>query len=73
MPIITGLPKPIPVVISEPLEGKDFPIPGSYRFSGYSLRLDDDGNVIKVVPTMSQPAFWSNKAVSIVLMDARNP
>jgi hypothetical protein len=58
---------------AEPAEGKDFPIPGDYRFAGYAFRRDADGNIVIPVRGANQPYFWSVRATRVASFDLRAP
>jgi hypothetical protein len=45
-------------------------LPG-YRFTGYTLNVDSDGNIHFNRPYSSQPAFWAYRAISYSNTDMR--
>lgn len=44
-----------------------------YRFSGYHIVRDTDGNILFSRRHSSQPAYWSFRAIAIHRMDAKAP
>jgi len=72
MPIICNVPLPNG---SEgvPNSPEDEPTPESYRFAGYRLVTDLDGNIHKICGPLSQPAFWAWRAIRTVNIDMRSP
>jgi hypothetical protein len=74
MPILCNIPLPD----GDGSEGvQDVPedelSPESYRFAGYRLAPDLDGNIHKVCGPLSQPAFWAWRATRNVNIDMRSP
>lgn len=74
MPIICNVPLPD----GEGSEGaqdvpEEEPSPEAYRFTGYRLVTDLDGNIHKTYGPLSQPAFWAWRATRNVNVDMRSP
>lgn len=66
MPINLNLPMPEPEPEAYvPGQGvADIPMAyGDYRFSGIRLTTNSDGDIIKVLYPVTQPAVWSQRAV----------
>ena len=64
MPINTNVPIPEDSEPPEQDSGKDIPMSSNdYRFTGYTIRRDDEGNILESRPHSSQPLFWTYRAL----------
>ena len=74
MPVVPGPAWPkIPVVHED--DQTDIPmVTSDYRFSGYKLLRDSQGNIIRIMPSAtSQPALWSQRALRYAGWNLQSP